>query len=369
LLPGRRALCSELEIAPTTLEKAIKNLLADGTLRTETRRGTFVADTLPPSEAADDDEATSVRRMHTVSGYRIGIVDTVTNLSIMDPRHNWFEYMIVHAAEDRVSASGNRTVYLSARKPNSLGEICDGAAEEFHGIGVDAIIIVAYHDKKEAAERVLASAKALRIPAVVISTSSREWPVAHVWTDGRLAGKQAAEHLFDAGHRDIAFLAPFNKEWEALRIQGVLDAMRQAGLASDHLYIVRPDTMNEHSHLPYEQGSEAGRSLLRKAMESGKPFTAIIGANDWATVGAIEAMRDLGLTPGKDMALISFDDSLVARQHDISSVRFPLEQLGTEAADLALRAASGETAQHRLRIGCRVIARASSSRMVAVGTM
>ena len=136
LLPSRRALCADLGIAPTTLEKAVKSLLADGTLRSEPRRGTFVADTLPPAENAVATSNMDRRRTKDYRSPRIGVLSIDNDLILLDPVQSLFDYMILHSVEDRVSSLGGELVYRS-QQPSQFDPsyLTDGAVDEFAELG------------------------------------------------------------------------------------------------------------------------------------------------------------------------------------------------------------------------------------------
>ncbi|MGI4791817.1 MAG: substrate-binding domain-containing protein [Janthinobacterium lividum] len=383
LLPGRRALCEDLGIAPSTLEKAIKHLLADGTLRSESRRGTFVSDTLSRHESSSGDASgPQASRLKDVANYRIGIVDTTTDVTTMRSDQTWFDYMIVHAAESKISSQGSQSLYLPPRleagellqRQNAHGtqsaylppwfeprKFLEGAVSEFQNSGADAIIIIAYHDEKEAVEEAVNQAKAAGMAPVVVSSTPHEWPCPHVWTDSLVAGRQAAEHLLELGHRRIVFIAPYENEWQERRILGAKDAVRSAGLSDDRLVVVRRRGDDPVWDTAYDDAADAGATLFARAYAELAPLSAVIGPNDWVSVGIEQAIKQIGLSLGSEISLVSFDDTPLARQFGLSSIRFPLEQLGAEAALLAVRAANGEKTHHRLRIGGSLILRGSTA--------
>jgi len=318
-------------------------------LRAENRRGTFVADTISSLDLSKEtDRGTLIRRLKDSTSYRIGIADTVTDLTMVRPDPTQFEYMILHAAESRISAQGSQLLYLPPKTgPCTVLE--------------DAIIIIAYHTAPEEVEEAVEQARTLGISPVVVSSSPREWSCPHVWTDSRVAGRQATEYLLDAGHRQIVFIAPYAYEWQERRILGARDAMRAAGLSDEKLSVVRKMLDDPIWDSANDDAGQAGSVLFMRALEEFGAIGAVIGPNDWTSVGIAQAIKTCGLEIGSEVALVSFDDTPIARQHDLSSVRFPLEQLGVEAAALALRAATGESTNHRLRIGCSLILRGSTS--------
>lgn len=363
LLPSRRTLCADLGIAPTTLEKAVKTLLADGTLRAEPRRGTFVADTVSPCTLATSPIV--FRHASRSRPRRIGILSVDNDLAALDPNQSLFDYMVLHSAEDRVSSLGGELIYR-APQPRQFdpGYLTEGAAEEFLSLGADAVIFIAVHVRVEAVEREIAIAAKRGLPAVVISSSAREWKTTHVWTDNRMAGRIAAEHLIESGHSRIGVLAPFDAPWQEDRIEGARDSLRQTGLDESRLQVLRLP-MPIGDELPdHPQAIAAGAELAAQARQLiADGCTGIMAVNDWVAIGALKVLSQTAIEPGEDYGLVSFDDQAAARQNGISSFRFPLETLGLEAATLAMRAANGESLLHRLRIVGRVVARQSTRRL------
>ena len=66
--------------------------------------------------------------------------------------------------------------------------------------------------------------------------------------------------------------------------------------------------------------------------------TAILAANDASALGAHEAVRRLGLTPGVDVSIAGVDGSELSEQADppITTVIQPLMDMGKQAAQLLL---------------------------------
>ena len=74
-------------------------------------------------------------------------------------------------------------------------------------------------------------------------------------------------------------------------------------------------------------GREAGAALLDTAQPS-----AIVCASDTLAVGVLHTLAERGLHPGRDVAVVGFDDSQVAQvvPGGLTSVRQPLEQVALE---------------------------------------
>jgi LacI family transcriptional regulator len=143
----------------------------------------------------------------------------------------------------------------------------------------------------------------------------------HAWVDvDNAAGTTAAvEHLVARGHRRIAFVGfPEGTPVTDRRADGWHTGLDKHGLLSGCLPLdVRGDDN-------VANGARLGGLLL----DSPQPPTAIVTVTDTLAVGAIQALRARGLAPGRDVAVVGFDDTPTAAALDLSSVRQPIEAVG-----------------------------------------
>ncbi|MFD5830080.1 LacI family DNA-binding transcriptional regulator [Lentzea sp. NPDC060358] len=141
------------------------------------------------------------------------------------------------------------------------------------------------------------------------------------WVDVDNAAGVAAVvgHLADGGHRRIGFLGfPDGHRVGDDRAGGWVAAMDRHGLlAGSH----RLDVRGEDT---WTSGARMARGLLDRADAP----TALVAASDTLAAGALQAVRDLGLTAGADVALVGYDDTPSAEVLDLSSVRQPLPEVG-----------------------------------------
>jgi DNA-binding LacI/PurR family transcriptional regulator len=114
--------------------------------------------------------------------------------------------------------------------------------------------------------------------------------------------------------------------------------------------------------------TSSGTRLMTELLERPGPPTAVVAATDTLAVGALHAVRDHGLWPGRDVAVVGFDDSPTAAALGLSSIRQPIEEVGrlvmAEMLRLTGRTAGGEedpltTHLHRL-LAPELVVRASS---------
>ena len=136
--------------------------------------------------------------------------------------------------------------------------------------------------------------------------------------------RQAVAHLVHHGHRRIAFIAgiPSDPGDSAVRLKAYHAAMAKYNLEAD------PRLVEWGWHYP-EGGYQATQNLLASSAE----FTAIVASNDNSAIGAMEAIRDAGLHIPADIAVIGFDDSLIAAAQvpSLTSVHVPLGLIGEQA--------------------------------------
>jgi LacI family transcriptional regulator len=138
----------------------------------------------------------------------------------------------------------------------------------------------------------------------------------------------ATQHLIDLGHKRIAFIGgkPENSAYSA-RLKGFRMTISNAGAA-------QPETFEMEGPPTGEFGVEAMAAIL--AMN--EPPTAVIAYNDQLAFGLMSGARDAGLTAGKDIAIVGFDDVRAAamRTLPLTTVSTPPSRIGAELARLLM---------------------------------
>jgi DNA-binding LacI/PurR family transcriptional regulator len=163
---------------------------------------------------------------------------------------------------------------------------------------VDGIIIAASHVSD--AGRVWLTTSP--VPAVVVNAEHADL-VANLVTSDNVAGARlAAEHLLRLGHRRIAYIRGAESDTaDALRLAGFRDACRAAGLSISEAPEIRGDGR-------FEGGERAAITLL----SNGHHVTGIVCFNDLTAIGALRALRSVGLRAPADVSVIGVDDIAAA---------------------------------------------------------
>ncbi|MBE0352899.1 MULTISPECIES: LacI family DNA-binding transcriptional regulator [Pseudoalteromonas] len=118
-----------------------------------------------------------------------------------------------------------------------------------------------------------------------------------VLPDNKKGTHIATSHILSQGIEEIAFLGGVDEISDYHeRLSGFLSALKQFNISEDKRVI--------QAQTNRQGGREAFNSLIKKSPH----IKAIICFNDVIAYGAIEAMRQHGLEPGKDIKVVGFDD-------------------------------------------------------------
>jgi DNA-binding LacI/PurR family transcriptional regulator len=167
------------------------------------------------------------------------------------------------------------------------------------------------------------------IPLVTIDRRIAELDLDAVTTDSDAGIMAAVEHLHGHGHRAIGFIGgPLDVSTGRRREEAFFAALRRLGLATSSEWVARADFREEG-------GQQAALEMLTA---KNRP-SALFIANEMMTLGALRAVRELGLSMPADLAVIGFDDTPWARLLDppLTVVAQPAYDLGRLAAEALLR--------------------------------
>jgi len=184
----------------------------------------------------------------------------------------------------------------------------------------------------------------------VVMISQHKLAVDTVVLENRAGAKALATALSGLGYRRFAVLGgPRDLLTARDRLAGFKDGLVRAG---------RPAPLVIEGDFTRDGGYRAMTELLPTA----RNLDAVFAVNDVMAVGAMAACRDHGLTLPQDLALAGFDDIATLRDVTpaLTTVRLPLEAIGSAAVDLILTADGQPPRQKRIK--GEVILRASTPR-------
>lgn len=214
------------------------------------------------------------------------------------------------------------------------------------GGSVDGAIVASHHTSDTFLERI-----ADVVPVVYGGRPARVREEDYfVDVDNVEGGRVATAYLLARGHRRIATVSgPDDMPAGIDRLQGFRDAMAEAG--------VEPVAVENGDF------TEMGGALaMTRVLASGERPDAVFVASDLMARGAYTVLREKGLEPGRDIAVMGFDDSAVstALSPALTTVRQPSLTQGRYMASVLLDILAGRPAAHATILPTEVIERGSA---------
>ena len=214
----------------------------------------------------------------------------------------------------------------------------DGVAEKEHKClrsvqqrGVDGIVASFFHvttvDLRPLLER---NVPVVRLESRAQGTGSL--PLDNLYVDSVAAAHDAVRYLIDRGYRPVGTIVAENGPGP-LRLLGYRRALEESDVPVDESLIAHADFT--------EQGGYTG---MRKLLSRPSRPRAVFAANDMMAMGALVALREVGLRVPEDVAMMGFDDISAAKlvNPPLTTIRLFQEQLGGRAAELLIERLQGK---------------------------
>ncbi len=150
-----------------------------------------------------------------------------------------------------------------------------------------------------------------------------------VAVDDRAMGRLVADKLLSLGHRRIAVFGsnPVAGDSLAMRFQGLCDAFAEFGL-----------TFNRNDYRETRFSYDAGYDAAHAFFSENRDVTALFAMSDTVAVGAVRALRDLGLSVPGDISVVGFDGIDICRftVPRLTTVEQPVEEIARRSVNLLL---------------------------------
>jgi LacI family transcriptional regulator len=179
-------------------------------------------------------------------------------------------------------------------------------------------------------------------PFVLIDRSISELDCDSVCSDNVSGARRLTEHLIRIGHRRIAHLVGSDDNSTGRdRLSGYREALQAAGIEYSPSLLF-------HTTVDRIGGYRAVQSML-----SLRPLpTAIFAVNNMTAVGAMQALRERGLSVPANIGLVCFDDveHLAVLSPFLTVMDQPAETFGSLAAQLLAERIGGKASVNGRRI-------------------
>lgn len=192
-----------------------------------------------------------------------------------------------------------------------------------------------------------------RFAGLPLCSVSVELPgIPSVLISNRLGTRTVVDHLIEAhGCRKIAYIrGPLDSAEAEERYEGYVQSLAEHDLELD------PDLV-QLGDFWIHSGARAAARLL----DEGRPFDALVAANDYMALAAIDVLRERRVRLPHDVLAAGFDDIPATRTSSpsLTTVRQPIEALGRAATKLMLRRLEGEAVADRVELDVELVRRRS----------
>jgi LacI family transcriptional regulator len=248
-------------------------------------------------------------------------------------------------------------IHSSLKQPNNERQGIEGLLSR----GVDGLLI----SPTEAAENlpIFRDLVKRQFPMVFLS----EFPAlnaAKVTVDNYAGARAVMQHLFELGHRRIAYIGPREETTvKAGRVDGYRSSLEEQGIRSKDQFLFCE-----------EDDPLYGYRVVLTTMQTKHPPTAIFAHNDTLASGVYRGLYELGRAIPRDVAVVGFDDLPMCELMfpPLTSVGVPLFELAETAINLLLRLIGNEiqdraARQRRIVLSPRLVVRASTARRSRMG--
>ncbi len=307
-IPSDNVLSELFGISRNTVREAVSSLVADGLLVRLQGKGTFLRC------GVFNENQHGAWRVATLIGWEprgAGKEDTFFNT-------------ILRGAHQQLASKGWGVALRMMRKGDSF-------AANFQSVGGaaalrDGVIFGSYPVAEEDVELLEREG----IPAVCIGRPSTDAAIDYVDVDHATGVSAAVKYLFELGHRRIAFIdSPSYLPAFEDRQSGFRQAHKECGIEVDC------DLMVSY---PIKDADLEMRAVDALSLES-RRFTALIVYGEFATFGAITAMREKGLHIPQDVSVLSLHPNswvMTALGLELTRVTQSTEELGRRASELLI---------------------------------
>lgn len=176
-----------------------------------------------------------------------------------------------------------------------------------------AVIYLFPPDNKAAIETIVG-----QIPIISICDNMPDSQVDQVELNNLRAGRIAAEHLIELGHKKIALFTPqiSLSVVRTDRVQGVKKAIAEETNSSLQIYTTSVE--QSYGEMSNNYDYDLGYSLAKKTEFLNSNATAIIAINDMLAMGAMDSLIEQGFRIPEDYSIVGFDNLIYSSLSRVS---------------------------------------------------
>ncbi|MBI4730545.1 MAG: LacI family DNA-binding transcriptional regulator [Chloroflexi bacterium] len=192
----------------------------------------------------------------------------------------------------------------------------------------------------------------MKFPFVSFGRSENKEHRAFIDVDGEYALIETVDYLTSLGHQLIAYICPKKGSmFSKVRWEGFSKAMVSHNLEIYDDYIIECDF-----------SETSGQVAMHLLLDLPNPPTAVITASDICAFGAMHAISTRGLTPGKDISVVGFDNIRMAShwQPSLTTIAQPFRKLGSQATEMLIKIIEGDQTETQILFTPELVIRQST---------
>jgi len=188
----------------------------------------------------------------------------------------------------------------------------------------------------------------IALPSVLVTVGAQDMGfdnLSSFTTDYHDAGRCAVSKFVAKGHTRIGmiggYLSGYSKEFKNSKIVGAVEELAKNGISFDF----------DRDYEPCSYSAESGYKAAEKLMSRSPDLTAIFAISDSIAIGAIRALKDIGLRVPEEVSVIGFDGLTLAKYSvpRLSTIQQDTAMLAKKSVDdLLMRISYGGSAVHGL---------------------
>lgn len=325
LIPKEMDMCEKYDVSRITIRRAISELVSEKVLYRVSGVGTFVNDLTEKDFHVSEKDRQIALVVPDIEDLAISAI-----FSGIDDAAQKKDYEIItYSSGRRIEKENYNLSHLL--QSNSTGAIIFpnwGTANAAH----------------------IFELKRQGFPFVLIDRYFRDIETDYVVTDNITGAADAVTHLIRLGHKRIGFIGGPDNSAGNDRREGYIKALSKNGLVIDDTLIAMLD--KDTYSLPQVEPESGGCEEAKRLLKMKNPPTAIFAASDGFAIGAMKAIKDMGLKIPDDVAVVGFDNLKYASLLEVplTTVAQPFKEIGQKAIEILL-----DKIQDKNKALCQVI--------------
>ncbi|AOV08611.1 LacI family DNA-binding transcriptional regulator [Sporosarcina ureilytica] len=223
------------------------------------------------------------------------------------------ERVVLSTLVTKINNKINKTPYSMILSVEST----ETALDTFRKFQVDGIILFEENSKP--------SIRQTTIPLISYGVAKErdvEYPI--IDANHEQAMYQAVKHLYELGHRDIAYIGDLSSTdpMQAEKYNGFMKAMEQYMLSIEDINMIDTGGLDWYN----------GYAATKKRFENPTYPTAIVGGSYDISSGIIRGIKEIGLDIPRDVSIISYDNipQMANTEIPLTCIGVPVERLAEE---------------------------------------